>query len=137
MHNARSQAWSLSCSSVMLEHPLATAIHAQLAFLLANLAAQLVITLRTFEPRQRYLTDIANTPVSMQSLAQLARHVVLMLGAQAQVHALTQVRVQVHLPVAQLKLPVQAHAIVVTAAVDQFQSSSRAQPWDGQAFSLG
>jgi hypothetical protein len=68
--------------TVMLEHPLTTSIDAQLAFLLANLAVQLVIALRTLQPRQRYLTDIANTPVSVQSLTQLARHVVLMLSAQ-------------------------------------------------------
>jgi hypothetical protein len=67
----------------MLEHPLTAAIDPQLAFLLANLTIQLIITLRAFEARQRYLTNIAYTPVSVQSLAQLARHVVLMLGAQA------------------------------------------------------
>ena len=54
--------------AVMLEHPLTAAIDAQLAFLLANLTIQLVITLRAFEPRQRYLTNIAYTPVSVQSL---------------------------------------------------------------------
>ena len=32
--------------AVMLEHPLTTAIDAQLAFLLANLTVQLVVTLR-------------------------------------------------------------------------------------------
>ena len=69
--------------AVMLEHPLAAAVDAQLAFLLANLPVQLVVTLRAIEPRQRYLTDVTNTPVSVQSLAQLTRHVVLMLGAQA------------------------------------------------------
>ncbi|MNL30922.1 hypothetical protein D3C87_1526850 [compost metagenome] len=42
-----------------------------------------------------------------------------MLGAQAQFHAFTQVRVQVHLPVTQFQLPVQSHAIVVTVAVEQ------------------
>ncbi|WP_421019377.1 hypothetical protein, partial [Klebsiella pneumoniae] len=76
-----------------------TAIDAQLAFLLANLTVQLVVTLRAFEPRQRYLTDITNTPVSVQSLTQLARHVVLMLGTQAQIHAFAQVRMQIHFPV--------------------------------------
>ncbi len=104
----------------MLEHPLTAAIDPQLAFLLANLTIQLIITLRAFEARQRYLTDITDTPVSVQSLAQLARHVVLMLGAQAQFHAFAQVRVQVDLPIAQLQLPVQAHAILGAAAVEQF-----------------
>ena len=69
--------------ALMLEHPLASAIDPQFTFLLANLAIELVVTLCSFEPRQRYLTNIAYTPVSVQSLAQLARHVVLMLGAQA------------------------------------------------------
>jgi hypothetical protein len=59
--------------AVVLEHPLATAIHAQLAFLLANLAVELVVTLRAFEPRQRYLTNVTNTPVSVQRMTQLAR----------------------------------------------------------------
>src|SRR5438128_1647215 len=40
--------------AVVLEHSLTAAINPQLAFLLANLAVQLVITLRSFEPRQRY-----------------------------------------------------------------------------------
>ncbi|MBW4968399.1 hypothetical protein KZZ04_18895, partial [Pseudoalteromonas sp. CR1] len=46
--------------TLMLEHPLAAAIHSQLTFLLANLTAELVITLRTVKPRQRYLVDVTN-----------------------------------------------------------------------------
>jgi hypothetical protein len=61
--------------TVMLEHPLTAAIDTQLAFLQANLPAQLVITLRAVKPRQRYLSHVANTPISVQRLAQLAWHV--------------------------------------------------------------
>ncbi|KWV84539.1 hypothetical protein PFLmoz3_05574 [Pseudomonas fluorescens] len=106
--------------ALMLEHPLASAIDPQFTFLLANLAIELVVTLCSFEPRQRYLIDVTNTPVSVQCMAQLARQLVVMLGAQAQFQGVTQVRVQVHLPVAQLQLPVQAHAVVIGAAVEQF-----------------
>ena len=88
--------------ALVLEHPLAAALHPQFAFLLANLAIELVVTLRTVEPRQRYLIDVTNTPVSMQSVAQLARQLVLMLGAQAQFQGFAQMRVQVDLPVAKL-----------------------------------
>ena len=105
--------------AVMLEHPLTATLHPQLAFLLTNLAVQLVVTLRPVEPRQRYLTDITNTPIGVQCLAQLARQAVLMFGAQAQLHAFAKVRMQVHLPVAQLQLPVQAHAVFVMTAIEQ------------------
>ena len=43
-----------------------------------------------------------------------------MLGAQAQIQGSPQVRVQVHLPVAQLQLPVQVHAFVIAGAIEQF-----------------
>ncbi len=103
----------------MLEHPLTATLYPQFAFLMTNLPIQLVVTLGPVQARQRYLADVANTPIRMQRLTQLARQAVLMLGAQAQIHAFAQMRVQVYLPVAQLKLPVQAHAVVISAAVQQ------------------
>ena len=53
----------------VLEHPLASALYAQLALLLAHLAVELIVTLRAFEPRQRYLINVTNTPVSVQRMA--------------------------------------------------------------------
>lgn len=103
--------------SLMLEHALAAAIDAQLTLLLANLTTQLVVTLRPVEPRQRYLAHVANPPIGVQSVAQLARQLILMLGAQAQFEGFAQVRMQVHLPIAQLQLPMQAHTVVIGAAV--------------------
>jgi hypothetical protein len=69
--------------AVMLKHPLTATLDPQFTFLLANLAIQLIISLCAIESRQRYLTHVANTPVSVQRLTQLARQAVLMLGAQA------------------------------------------------------
>ena len=86
--------------AVVLKHPLTPTIDTQLTFLLARLTIQLVVALRAIEPRQRYLTNIANPPIGVQSMAQLARQLVLVLGGQAQLQGFPQVCMQVHLPVA-------------------------------------
>ncbi len=105
--------------TLVLEHPLATAIDPQFAFLLANLAIQLVIALGAFQPRQRYLANVTNTPIGVQRMAQLTGFAVLVLGAQAQFHGFTEASMQVDLPVAQLQAPMQADSFVIGTALQQ------------------
>ncbi len=118
--------------TLVLEYPLAATLDPQLALLPAGLAIQMVVTLGAIEPRQRYLTDVTNTPVGLQCMAQLAGFAVLVLGAQAQVHAPPQVRMQVDLPVAQLQLPMSGAHRRQFAAVQQASSPASA-PSHGMA----
>src|SRR4051812_11332695 len=81
----------------VLEDPLTTALHTQLASLFAGAAAELVVTVRAVEPLQCDGRHIADAPVGVQAMAKVARLAVVVARLQAQVHRLPKFSVEIGL----------------------------------------